>query len=473
MHQKRDWLSWCTLFFLCALVFLIPIEHKYDKPFRFFSQRLIPENFPKGYDYKIFFYVSDLIALVLIGIALWRGRAKTFFLGRGSVWLWTLFSLATLSVITSVFSLYLLPYTRLLQLLTPVALFSFLAYGLTEDEKKIVQRAALSILVIAALFQSCVAIAQYFQQESLGLRLIGEQRLHPSLGHCAAFHMRHGERWLFDAIFPYVGAHNNVLRAYGTLPHANVLGGFLFCSIVATYALWASTNRKFRWLWAATIPLQLFALCLSYSRSALYALAIASILWFFLMRKEKVRSLFFWVIGSTLLSFGLLFNQYTERGNVVTFEKKLKIGDQGRLLYQSVALRMIQAHPLTGVGYNQFSLHSPSFFPPDKDPAKFPSGAHNIYLFLATEMGLPALLAFLFFIGVVLRSYWLVPRNSQTTSLIALFIGLLFIGFCDLYPIFFQQGKLLFFLGAGLLVANVQPLPPRNLENVQRPIADV
>lgn len=472
MHpQKRNWLSWCTLFFLTALVFIIPIEHKYDKVFRFFSKSLLPPGLPKDFDYKIFFYASDLIALALVGIALWLGKAKEFFTGRSTLWLWMILGLAALSIVTSPFTTYLFPYTRLFQLLTPIALFSFLSFGLEDKEREKVHRILLMALVIAALFQSCVAIGQYFTQGSLGLRLLGEGNLSPSPAHCATFRTAEGHRWIFDLFFAHTSPNKEVLRAYGTFSHPNILGGFLFCSILASYALWSSSERHR--FWAAAIPLQSFALWTTYSRSALFALFIASALWFFLMRKEKVRTLAIWVVSSTLLCFVLLFDQYTDRGGLVNYNKAVRAGDKGRIVYQKTAFRMIESHPLTGVGYTQFSLRSPAYFPADKDPAKFPSTAHNIFLFLAAELGIPALIAFLIFIATVLRSYLIAPKNPQMISLFALFIGLLFIGLCDFYPLFAQQGKLLFFLAAGLMVSHARALSPRNLENVQRPIADL
>jgi O-antigen ligase len=106
---------------------------------------------------------------------------------------------------------------------------------------------------------------------------------------------------------------------------------------------------------------------------------------------------------------------------------------------------MIQKHPITGVGYQQFGMNSLSYL------NQAPGMTHNIFLLIAAETGLISLLAFLGWIGLIFWAAWRSAPLPETGLLFAAFIGFLFIGCCDFYPIFFQQGKLLFFGTAGLL----------------------
>src|SRR3990167_2983373 len=116
-----------TAFLLALLAFLIPIEHKYDKLFRFFSLTLVPPGLEisKQYDQKIYFYLSDIIVLLLTGIGLfWFRIPLQKWFGN---FLWVVWLCALISILVSPFASYPIPYFRLLQLFTPIALFSFLA----------------------------------------------------------------------------------------------------------------------------------------------------------------------------------------------------------------------------------------------------------------------------------------------------------------------------------------------------------
>src|SRR3990167_11549201 len=94
---------------LILIAFAIPIEHKYDKLFRFFSKELIPQGLNiAGYDKKIYFYASDLLALTLVPIGLvWmRIPWRRFFGERGAPFLWVILLCGLVSIITSPFSHY-------------------------------------------------------------------------------------------------------------------------------------------------------------------------------------------------------------------------------------------------------------------------------------------------------------------------------------------------------------------------------
>jgi hypothetical protein len=243
---------------LVLLAFAIPIEHKYDKLFRFYSLTLIPEGvgISPHFNRKIYFYISDIAALVLMGIAFFWHRIplRRFFANP----LWLLLLGAGASIAASPFFSYPVPYLRLLQLLTPIILFSFLAHAFSEEERGKAARAILMALVAAGLIQTGIGIAQYFNQAPLGLRLLGEPTSKSTII------VPNGSRSSLDSLFhlPPMN-HNKVMRATGTLPHANVFGGFLMLSILSTFFL-AMAHP----IWGFSIPFQFFALTLSYSPSA-------------------------------------------------------------------------------------------------------------------------------------------------------------------------------------------------------------
>jgi hypothetical protein len=291
---------------VALLAFIIPIEHKYDKFFRHFSLTLIPQGLQvsKSYDKKIYFYLSDLIAIALLftGLFWYRIPIRRFF---GNC-LWIVWICALFSIMASPFSHYPVAYFRLLQLFTPIVLFSFIANAFSDDEKKKMTRIFFWAIALAGLFQTVLAILQYFHQEPLGLRILGEVKERP------VFMIENGSRWFIDH-FLSRKASPVVLRASGTLPHSNVLGGFLVFSILCSFALWVYRKKRF---WLFLIPLQLFAMALSFSRAALLACFLASIIWFFSMKKQKIKELGMILAMSLLLTSILLFKQYSHRGGL-------------------------------------------------------------------------------------------------------------------------------------------------------------
>ena len=436
---------------LMLLAFLIPIEHKYDKLFRYFSLTLIPKGLEisKGFDKKIYFYVSDFLSmsLLFIGIFWFKIPLRRFFAHP----LWIVFVCALASIIVSPFIHYPLAYIRLLQLMTPLLLFSFLANAFRSDEKEKVTAAVLGAIVLAGLFQTVVATLQYFKQGPLGLRILGES------SSMSTVPIAGGARWIFDRLSESSSSVTEIIRAAGTVTHPNVFGGFMVISLISTYYLMTKYTTK-RWLWGATLPFQFFAMALSYSRAAIFAWAIASTIWL-IQKRERYVAL---MIGiSVCASAILLHEQYISRGGVINYNSVSQGSDAIRLFHQKTAFDIIAQVPLFGLGYGQFSERAVNFFPPTTSSYVSATGPHNIYLFLTCETGLISLTGFILFIITLLWALIKTPKTVETITLGANFISFLFIGFCDFYPLIFQQGKLMFFIVAGLLAANVQYLKKR------------
>jgi O-antigen ligase len=441
-----------TLFriLFALLAFAIPIEHKYDKPMRFFSKSLIPDGLilPKWFETKLYFYPSDLIAPVLILIAIFALRIpfRRLLLNGSSYFLWFVLFFAAVSVAASPLWNYPLLYFRLWQWLTGLLLF-MLAANLKECSKTI-----LGASIAMGSLQSLLAIAQYFHQGSFGLRILGEPNFSRAMSGVSSFAVPDGCRWIFDRWAGIFFEPNIVVRVMGTAAHPNVLGGFLVLTSLASLDFFESSKRK--WMWAVLIFLQLFAMNLTFSRSAIFAFGLGAAVWFAMKCKHsphlfKAAAL----LISSMALMGFLFQeQIAHRGGIVNYNEMVSGSDSYRTGQQKLALQMIQKYPLSGVGFQQFSLRAHEFL--HTDPSQHVNGAHNIYLMMAAEMGLPALLCFLAFIVSIFRSIRCANYSPFLPSLTAMFIGFLFIGFCDFYPTLFQMGRLLFFTTAGLLVAS-------------------
>ncbi|HSX10627.1 MAG TPA: bifunctional demethylmenaquinone methyltransferase/2-methoxy-6-polyprenyl-1,4-benzoquinol methylase UbiE, partial [Chlamydiales bacterium] len=323
-------------------------------------------------------------------------------------------------------------------------------------------RLILGAFVAAALFQTGVAIVQYFYQEPLGLRLLGETAT------ISAYPSEGGSRWLFDQFFPRTLPSGlriirgtpleriDVIRASGTFPHANVLGGFLALSLLATYYLILQA-KKGKILLGLTLPFQFFAMMLSFSRSALFGWALGSGLWFALMlyKRQRVQFVGLMVAISVAMSGLLLFGQIRSRGGVVNYNHLAKLSDQVRVTHTNTSMQIIKDHPFLGLGFAQFSERAANYIPSNASQETKATAPHNIYLFLACETGLISAAALLLFVATLLFAAFRAPITAETATLSSAFIAFLFIGCCDFYPILHQQGKLMFFIIAGLLSAYV------------------
>jgi len=88
-----------------------------------------------------------------------------------------------------------------------------------------------------------------------------------------------------------------------------------------------------------------------------------------------------------------------------------------RLTLNRVALERIVASPLLGVGFNQFTLHSPVIITiwdvKHQSLADVGSTVHNRYLHMAAESGVPALIGYLGFASVLLIAALRLRRDAD------------------------------------------------------------
>ena len=388
---------------------------------------LVPANYPK----KIILHLSDLLLpiLCIFGVrvsALWQ---------RSALALWALLLCAVASLLSSPFAHYPIPYLHLWHLITPFLLFLFIA-NQNIDLTRIFRA-----FVAAATLQSLISLAQYLYQSSLGLKFLGELRLHPYLHSTPSVLVPGASLWRFD--FDPTEPIGHLLRVSGTVPHPNILGGMLVISLLMSYFLLYRSKRP--WLLSSAILLQVAALFLTYSRAALFGWAGATLLWCLFLYRARAN----WRLPAALftlsctLSLFLLWPQYSYRGGVFNYPIKVQIGDGRRLHFQDIAFAMIQDKPLSGVGYTQFTNIAPAY------NATREGCVHNIYLLIASEMGLPALLAFLIFIGSVLLPIH--SLSSERCVLTIILLTILWSGCVDFYPMFALPAKMALFLIAALL----------------------
>lgn len=426
---------------LIGLLFLLlpfqtPILHK---AFKKLSLSILPPDLPAYFPNKIAFFPSEFLLLILLFF--FRKHLAAFFWSGPSKYLTLLFSTALISLAVSSYSTYLLLYTRFIEVVVVVLLFN--AIRTAFDEKQILPffRFLAWTLFFLSLFQSAIAMIQYFSQSPVGLKCIGEC----DITHYS-FSVTGGKRWIFDA-----GTTKDILiRASGTFPHPNILGGFLFCALLSTLYLYFTEAKKK--LILIGILLQVPTLFLTFSRAALIAFNLIAALWlFFQIIKPSTRKTAFrlslLLIALQALCVFFFYPQLSARGGLINYNKLVQGADSERLAYQKIALNMVKEHPLLGIGLNAFQIESHHYNTNDRPLS---SRVHNIYLLLAAETGLIGAGCFFLFLISLLRHARRALHTQEGQLLLFLFLGLLFIGCCDFYLLCTPHGQILFFATAAL-----------------------
>lgn len=253
-----------------------------------------------------------------------------------------------------------------------------------------VQLSSLSYpLSIGVLYSSLIAIGQFMFQHSIGgpLWFLGERTFTIDT----------------PGIARTVIGGKELLRAYGTFPHPNVLGGFLATTLplMMNHQINKSSNQQIiKWV---TIGLGIIALTLTFSRSA-WAVFILM-----LSAKKKV-----FLVLLLLLFFIPLSS--TDESFIV------------RSQLNSAALKIWGSAWLFGVGLGNFLVSLPNNLV--SRTIYFLQPVHNIYLLLLSEIGV---------IGVIGAIGVMRKRIRFTLPLVAL----LLLGLVDHYPSSLQQGQLL------------------------------
>lgn len=251
-----------------------------------------------------------------------------------------------------------------------------------------------SLLSLSVLYSSLIAVGQFWLQRSIGgpLWFLGERTFAVDT----------------PGIARAVIGGREMLRAYGTFPHPNVLGGYL--ATVLPLLISEHTNKRIseltKKMYAITIVLGSMALIATFSRSA----------WAVFLLMMGVRKKIFWVLLPLLFVVPL---SWAEESFAVRNELNI------------AALRTWKSAPVLGVGLGNFLIALPQYLP--SRTIYFLQPVHNIYLLMLAEIGVVGVVGVIGVIGVMRK------RIRFTLPLAAL----LLLGLADHYPLTLQQGQLL------------------------------
>lgn len=306
-------------------------------------------------------------------------------------------------------------------------------------------RAVAITFTASAVVQSLIGIYQTATDGDAGLHLLGEAIITPVTKGVGRVVLGDGE----------------LLRAMGTLPHANIFAGFLIVGLAAAlYLFLTRTTGRFRFGWVATVvstAVILVGLVASFSRSGwLVALALTvGVLGVGLLRSELRRRTLELLVVLLLIS-GVLAASLSwaiaPRAGFAPGEGSVA----HRYLYDIIGMEMMEAHP-GGVGVGNQLLVG-------VDEGRYQSRGlvvwwhwqpiHNLYLMVGTETGIAGLALFVLFLALlILRARpFFAGTTMDVNGAVLLLLVLLAFGLFDHFLWDLESGRLLLWSVLGILM---------------------
>ena len=207
-------------------------------------------------------------------------------------------------------------------------------------------------------------------------------------------------------------------RVGGTVGSPNTAASYLTLFLAPAFAaLLARLGTRHKSLSALVFGLGMVALIFTLSRGGWIAFILSmAILYLLTWRRGQISLLAPLVALSGVLIVALLFQN--------TVAARLSDSDassaEGRLYMIRLAWKIIQDHPILGIGANNFAIAIPRYATPDFSGAWL-HVVHNKYLLVWSETGIIGLIAFLLFLAATLHRGWRCWRlNDPLLSPLAL-----------------------------------------------------
>ncbi len=292
--------------------------------------------------------------------------------------------------------------------------------------------AALSIELIAGFAEFALQSTAFL--DSLNMKWPGT--LEPSLRGASVVQLANGLR---------------ILRAYGTLPHPNILAGLVFLAFLGPISVFLA-NKKPNYPALMLVSVGIILLALTFSRSAW--LALLSFLFILIMKskyfeRKKLYLLLFTVALAILLTLYPLRDLVFTRVNNATVATE-QISTVGRSWLTQQAINMIREHPLTGVGIGSFVVELSN---------KAVEGApiepvHDIFLLITAELGAAGLILI---IGLFMSIALTIIQSKSPRAILAgaTVAGLGIISLFDHYLWTIAPGRMMLGLALGLWAGQV------------------
>lgn len=434
-------------------------------------------SIPLTSDYLIpFIYLSDicLVLLLLVWLVekmygLWRTRFRGLtlatplplqFITSPVTWLGVFGVAVTVSLLVN--SPEWWNWYGWVRVMEGLGLAWFLAERLRQKELR--QRYVV-ILVAGLVGEAWLLIGEWMRQGSLGLQWLGE--------------------WRFTVFTPGIAKviynGQEYLRSYGTFAHPNVIGGMLALALgllvwwklqpVRRYELggpeWLQqpahrilNNHSAKW---TSLVVMSLGLLLTFSRSA-WLVAIAGIVMVSMVARPQLPQRIsgkLWMVVAGAIVLGVMVTPIII-ARFMSLDTTDSLSIDRRVQLTKVAQELLEKSPVWGVGVAQF-VPEVGNYGPLYGVGVWREPVHNLYLLMATEVGLVALASWIVVMGLVWWRLALEYRRTGRVELalvLILWVQILALGLVDHYWWTSQQGRLVVWGIMGVSLALLRPTAP-------------
>jgi O-antigen ligase len=238
------------------------------------------------------------------------------------------------------------------------------------------------------------------------------------------------------------------LRAYGTLPHPNILGGFALILLLGPIAFFMRKERPNNLALLLLIP-GIVLLALTFSRSAWLALIAFSLIliWKSKYFDRKRLAVLLAIIAISFIGALFPYRQLVQARTLNTTSHSEEFSFIGRAWLSGESIKMIRDHPINGVGIGSFiielSRHAGEGYVIEP--------VHNILLLAGAELGIPGLLLVIT-LSISFIYHLFIAQNPNAILAGATLTGLGVISFFDHYLWTLAPGRLMLGLVIGLFM---------------------
>ncbi|MGC9610675.1 MAG: O-antigen ligase family protein [Minisyncoccia bacterium] len=407
------------------------------------------KNFYTSEYTSAFLYESDILFLLFFlllffsrPLSWWREKLSKFKMPLLFLALFLIFS--AFSLIFAGYSFFgIYSFGRL-----ALGILSALAIGAALRDNIVRFKEIAVVISVAAVLESVIGFLQFALQKSAGLWFLGETVFNSDTPGIA--------RIVVNGL--------KLARAYGTMPHANILAGFLVLGLLSLfYLLIKEEKSSLRIIQSTGIFVVLAGLLVTFSRSGWITAALAAlvfIIWELFADKERRRKIIYLMSLLVVVSCSLLIVLswvIFPRANFSASEAPVA----DRWSYNKLGLELIISHPLgVGIGNELFYAYHNGFFEKyDVNSLGQWQPIHNLYLMIGTETGILGLVSFIVFITLLLLGVFRVFSSEFLVPCIMLF-ALLAFGLFDHFLWDLQLGRLMLWVTIGILLGMAQDKNP-------------
>ena len=378
---------------------------------------------------SVFIYLSDflfLFAFIFWAVAVFTREYKEK-ITYGNPLIIVLLILFLVFAEISVF----FAYDQFLSLNLVMRLFEFILVYFFLINRVIKLETLINIFLFSVIFQAFVAIFQYIFQSSIGLGFLGESSIGSEVEGVAKIDVEGGK----------------LIRPYGTLPHPNILAGYLLTGIILAF----SKLKKKRNFAILALVVLTAAFILAFSRGAFLAAIVAALI-YYSIKDTKLKFKYIVLIGVGLFFMIVLFNLEQTFFSRMLFTDTASFNE--RVMYFNISKYMMYLNPF-GIGIGNFTLALPEYTSIKLDPWQF-QPVHNAYMLIMNEMGVHSTVLFLGIFGTFAVSLFKKMKKAVKSEkvlgalLIAALVAIFVVGLFDHYTFSLYHGLALLFLVFGI-----------------------